>query len=361
MRTENQVLQIAVVGDRFITFDLVADLIQEQVVPVTGPCQVAAMTLGWPEDTPIHNDELREFVGDPAEIAAFARDAHVVVTQVAPISRLLIESAQHLQIVACARGGPVSVNVAAATERGIPVVFAPGSNAQAVVEFTLGLILAATKHIARTHHALVNGVWQVDAYHYDRTPRELAGQTIGVIGFGQIGQRLAPYLHAFGMRVLVYDPYVSRERCAELDTAPVDLPTLLAESDIVTIHARVTPETEGMLGAAQFAQMKPGAYLINTARGPLVDYDALYDALASHHLGGAALDNFAVEPPPADWPLLKLDNVTVTPHIAGSSRETAHQKAGMVLADVANFYAGRPLVHCANPTVLSQASQGKVP
>jgi D-3-phosphoglycerate dehydrogenase len=153
---------------------------------------------------------------------------------------------------------------------------------------------------------------------------------------------------------LVYDPYVPAAQCAELGAAQVALTTLLAESDFISLHARVTQETRGMIGAAEFAQMKPGAYFLNTARGPLVDYDALYAALASGHLGGAALDTFAIEPPPAAWPLLKLDNVTVTPHIAGSSRETARRKVEMVLMDVANYYAGRPLAHCANPEVLSR-------
>jgi D-3-phosphoglycerate dehydrogenase len=130
---------------------------------------------------------------------------------------------------------------------------------------------------------------------------------------------------------------------------------LLAASDIVTLHARVTPETRGMIGAAHFAQMKQGAIFVNCARGPLVDYDALYAALVSGHLAGAALDNFALEPPPSDWPLLQLDNVTLTPHIAGSSRETAYRKVATVLHDVANFYAGRPLTFCANPIVLTSA------
>jgi D-3-phosphoglycerate dehydrogenase len=350
-------LKIAAIGDRFITPALLADLIAAQVEPVTGPCAVTTLELGWPEDTPVHDDEIAEYVGDPATIAAFAADAQVVVTQVAPISRRLIDNAAHLQIIACARGGPVSVNLAAATARGIPVVNSPGGNAQAVVEFTLGLLLAESKHIARSHHALVDGVWRVDAYHDARAPRELRGQTIGLIGLGHIGQLLVPYLHAFGLRVLVYDPYVSTATCATLDVTPVSLPALLAESDFVSLHARVTPETRGMLGAAEFAQMKRGAVLINTARGPLVDYDALYAALASGHLGGAALDTFALEPPPPDWPLLKLDNVTVTPHIAGSSRETARRKAQTVLQDVANFYAGRPLLHCANPDVLPARPQ----
>jgi D-3-phosphoglycerate dehydrogenase / 2-oxoglutarate reductase len=216
----------------------------------------------------------------------------------------------------------------------------------------MGLLLAESKHIARTHHALVDGVWRVDAYHYERAPRELRGQTVGIIGFGHIGQLLMPYLLAFGVRVLVYDPYVTGELCAALGAKQVDLATLLAESNFVTLHARVTPETRGMMGAAEFAQMKQGAVFINSARGPLVDYDALYAALTSGHLGGAALDNFAVEPPSADWSLLRLDNVTITPHIAGSSRETAHRKVETVLRDVANYYAGRPLTYCFNPEVL---------
>jgi D-3-phosphoglycerate dehydrogenase len=351
---EFALLKIAVIGDRFITPELVAGLITELVEPVTGPCTVAALQLGWPDDTPVHNAEIQEYVGDPAALAAFARDAQVIVTQVGAISRRLIDGAPGLQIIACARGGPVSVNLAAATARGIPVAYCPGGNAQAVAEFTLGLLLAENKHIARAHHALVDGVWRVDAYHFARAPRELAGQTIGLIGFGHIGRLLVPYLHVFGLRILVYDPYVTAEQCAALGVTQVALPILLAESDFVSLHARVTPETRGMIGTAEFAQMKPGAVLINTARGPLVNYDALYAALASGHLGGAALDCFAVEPPPADWPLLKLDNVTVTSHIAGSSRETARRKAETVLRDVANFYAGRPLTYCANPAVFSR-------
>jgi D-3-phosphoglycerate dehydrogenase len=354
-------LNIAVIGDRFITPELVAELIARHVEPVTGPCAVASMILGWPEDTPVHDDEIQEYVGDPSAIATFAAEANVVVTQVAPIGQHLIEGAPGLQLIACARGGPVSVNLSAATRRGIPVLYAPGANAQAVAEFTLGLLLAVSKQIARSHHALVAGEWQVDAYHYARAPRELRGQTAGLVGFGHIGQLLVPYLHAFGLRVLVYDPYVPAEQCAALGVEPVDLPLLLAESDFVSLHARVTAETRGLMGAPEFAQMKPGAYLINTARGPLVDYEALYATLASGHLGGAALDTFALEPPPAEWPLLKLDNVTVTPHIAGSSRETARRKVETVLLDVANYYAGRPLVHCANPAALARSRRENTP
>lgn len=342
-------LKLALIADRFFRPQIVAELLDRHLRPVVGDLDLTVMEVDWPDDTPIHDDELQEYVGDPAAVAAFAADAHVVITQVAPISRRLIEQAHHLQAIACGRGGPVSVNIAAATARGIPVFYAPGANAQAVAEFTLALMLAALKRIPQAHSALAAGDWNAELYHYERSPRELRDQTIGLIGFGHIGQLLAPLLQPLGPRIVVYDPYLPAERSAALGVTSMELAALLAESDIVSIHARVTPETRGMMGAAQFAAMKRGAYFINTARGPLVDYDALYAALASGHLGGAALDCFGIEPPPPDWPLLRLPNVTLTPHVAGSSRETAWRKAETVIRDLANFYAGRPLAHCANP------------
>jgi D-3-phosphoglycerate dehydrogenase len=294
-------------------------------------------------------------VGEPDELAAFVYDAQAIVTHVAPITRQVIEAAGGLRIIGCCRGGPVNVNVTVASQRGIPVVNAPGRNAQAVIEFTLGLILAECRGIGRAHDALARGVWQGELYRYDRTGRELKGQTIGLIGFGAVAQGLAPYLKPFELRILAYDPYTPAARFSELGVMRSDLTSLLRESDIISLHARVTPETVHLMGAAQFAQMKPGAYLINTARGPLVDYDALYRALASGHLAGAGLDTFALEPPQADWPLLRLPNVTLTPHIAGASQESAQRGAETVAQEIANFVSGRPLNHCVNIDKLAQS------
>jgi len=348
-------MKIAIIGDRFVRATLFEEALLATVKPLVSQLVLVSQEVDWPDSPLIDDGEVKEFVGDAHEIAAWAHDADAIVTHVAPITRQVIEAARALRIIGCCRGGPVNVNVAAATARGIPVVNAPGRNAQAVIEFTLGLLLSECRGIGRAHNVLTQGIWQGELYRYEKTGRELKGQTIGLIGFGAISQGLVPYLKPFGMRILTFDPYVSPARAADLGVELVDLPTLLGAADIVSIHARVTPETTGMLGAEQFSQMKRGAYFINTARGPLVDYDALYAALASGHLAGAGLDTLALEPPPTDWPLLQLPNVTLTPHIAGASKESAQRGAETVAQDIANLCAGRPLVNCVNP--VSQKSR----
>ena len=345
-------MRVTILGDHFVRTDLCRAALRRLVGPLVEQWRIRSMEVDWP-DTPLrHNAEVAEYVGDPHEIAAFAGNSEVIITHVAPVTAAVIAASPQLRLIGCTRGGPVNVNLAAASARRVPVVNAPGRNAQAVIEFTLGLILAEYRGIGRAHGALASGAWQGELYRYERTGRELRGQTIGLIGFGAIGQGLIPYLKPFDLRILVHDPYVDPALLAQLAVETVDLPTLLAESDLVSLHARVTAQTTGLLGAAQFAQMKRGAFLINTARGPLVDYEALYHALASGHLGGAGLDTFAVEPPPAGWPLLRLPNVTVTPHIAGASQESAQRGAEIVAQDLANLVSGRPLLHCINPEVL---------
>ncbi len=341
-------MKIAVIGDRFVRATLFETMLTRHLQGVIDGITFASLEVDWPDTPQINNDEIKEFLGDPQTISELAQDAQVLVTHVAPVSAAMLAALPTLRIIGCCRGGPVNINLKAATARRIPVVNAPARNAQAVIEFTLGMILTECRGISRAHSALSQGIWQGELYRYNHTGRELRGQTIGLVGFGAIAQGLVAYLKPFNLRILAYDPYLTGERCAELGAEKVDLPTLLAAADIVSLHARVTPETVGLIGAKELTLMKPGAYLINTARGPLVDYAALYQALASGHLAGAALDTFAVEPPPADWPLLKLPNVTLTPHIAGASQESAQRGAESVAQDIANFFAGRPLHYWAN-------------
>ncbi len=341
-------MNIAIIGDLFVRTSFFEAYVRQHVGPLVDPLTIISAENDWPGTPLQHNAEVKEFVGDPQAVIDLARECEALLVHTAPVTRAVIDGCPKLRLIGCCRGGPVNINLAAASERGIKVVNAPARNAQAVMEFTIGLILTEYRGIARAHKALSNGVWQGDLYRYERAGRELRGQTVGLIGFGAIAQGLVPYLKPFGMNVIAFDPYTPRSRFDELGVESVEFETLLRQADIVSIHARVTKETMHMMGHEQFALMKQGAYFINTARGPLVDYDALYAALASGHLGGAGLDTFSVEPPPADWPLLSLPNVTLTPHIAGCSRESAERGAESIAIDVANFLAGRAVKYAAN-------------
>src|SRR5260370_14392905 len=215
----------------------------------------------------------------------------------------------NLRLIAVSRGGPCTIDMAAARARKMLVVNTPGRNASAVAEFTLGAILAETRLITRGHEALRCGEWRGDLYRADLTGRELSEMTVGVVGSGCVGAKVVRILRAFGCKVLVCDHYVQLSVDDIKDgVEQVALDRVIADSDVVTLHARVTEETRGFFGAEQFAAMKPGAYFVNTARGPLVDYAALTEALRSRRLRGAAIETFGVEPVPTDSEPLTLDN-----------------------------------------------------
>jgi D-3-phosphoglycerate dehydrogenase / 2-oxoglutarate reductase len=246
-------------------------------------------------------------------------------------------------VIAVARGGPVNIDLAAARERGVLIVNAPGRNASAVAEFTIGAIIAETRLMTRGHDALRRGEWRGDLYRANLVGQELSQMTVGVIGYGHIGTKVVRLLKAFGGRIVVADPYVELPPDDLRDgVVKAPLEALLRESDVVTLHARVTPETLGFIGRAEFAAMREGAVFINTARGPLVDYGALIEALKSGHLRGAMLETFAVEPAPAGLELLRLDNVTLTPHIAGASLKTIERAAEAAAEEVRRYLAGEP-------------------
>ncbi|MCG8359122.1 MAG: 2-hydroxyacid dehydrogenase [Kiloniellales bacterium] len=338
--------QVAIVGDRFMR----PDFFERALNGLDGAAlSIRALELPWPDEPMQHGyaapelEGLKEFMGDPDEIAAFVDDAEIFVNHLAPVTGPMLDRLPQLKLIAVSRGGPVNIDMAAARARGITVVNAPGRNASAVAEFTIGAILAETRLIRMGHEALRQGEWRGDLYRADMTGEELSEQTVGVIGYGHIGTRVVRLLKPFGCRILVCDPYV---QLAPDDIADgveqTDLESLLTEADVVTLHARVTEETTGFIAAPQFARMKPGAYFINTARGPMVDYDALYEALSTRRIRGAMLETFAIEPAPPDWPLLKLPNVTLTPHIAGASVKTITNAAAMVAEEVRRYLAGAP-------------------
>ncbi|MFD9076920.1 NAD(P)-dependent oxidoreductase, partial [Streptomyces lasiicapitis] len=204
--------------------------------------------------------------------------------------------------------------------------------------------------VGDTHTDLRKGVWRGDYYDYDNCGIEIEGATVGLVGYGAIGSRVARILVAMGAEVLVHDPYVSPEALAGIGEQ-VPLEELLTRSRIVSLHARVTEETKGMIGAEQLALMPRGSVLVNCARGALLDYDAVCDALDSGQLSGAGFDVYPHEPVPADSRLLATPGIVMTPHIAGASQEVAHKAARIVAAEVGRFLRGEPLAHCANPEV----------
>ena len=241
----------------------------------------------------------------------------------------MLEAAANLKVVARAGIGLDNVDVEAATRRGVMVVNAPQSNVISAAEHTLALLLAQARNVPQAHAGLMAGRWERKAWE----GVELAGKTLGFVGLGRVGSLVASRAGSFGMRVIAFDPYVSTERAKEMGVEIMPtLEALLVQSDFVSIHLPRTQETEGLLGAKELRMMKAGARLVNTARGGIVDEEALAKALEEGHLGGAALDVFATEPA-TDSPLYGLPNVVVTPHLGASTRE-AQDKAGMTVAEM---------------------------
>lgn len=336
--------KVAIIGDHFMLPDMFEQKLTEHC---DNELQIKSLKQDWP-DVPMEHgyavegmDGLKEYMGEPQEIVDFIGDSEVLVTHLAPMSRSMLKQLDGLKMIAVSRGGPVNIDLEAAREFGVRVVNTPGRNASAVAEFTLGAILAETRKIRVGHESLRKGEWRGDLYRADTTGRELNEMTVGVIGYGDIGKRVVSLLRAFGTHVLVHDPYI--QLSADDLNAGVELvnfDSLLARSDVVTIHARVTDETTKMMDAGAFAKMKAGSLFVNTARGPLVDYDSLYDALSTEHLGGAMIETFAVEPVPIDSPLVKLPNVTLTPHIAGASVKTVTYAAEKAAIEVKRYFDG---------------------
>jgi D-3-phosphoglycerate dehydrogenase len=262
----------------------------------------------------------------PALLEAIA-DAHAILVRSATkVDAEAIAAGRSLKVIARAGVGLDNVDIKAATTAGVMVVNAPTSNIISAAELTVGHILSLARHIPAAHAALAQGEWKRSAY----TGVELYEKTVGIIGLGRIGALIAARLQAFGVEVVSYDPYITAARAQQLGVQTVTLDELLERSDFITIHMPKTPETTGMIAAEQLAKMKPTAFIVNVARGGLIDEAALHDALVSKTIAGAGLDVF-VQEPPRESPLLALPNVVVTPHL-GASTDEAQEKAGVSVA-----------------------------
>lgn len=338
--------RILAAGDHFVRPSHFIDAIRSAVPPETS-FDVTELMLPWPVEPfgPVEN--VLEASGDVDELIAALHGVDVAVTQMAPFTARVFDACPDLRFIGVCRGGPVNVDLEAATRAGVLVTNAPGRNAQAAAEFAIGLMLAAMRRVTTADADLKRGVWRGDYYTYDSAGLELSGETVGLVGLGSISRIVARILQAFGATVIATDPFAEPLEGVEL----VELDELLRRSGIVSLHARLTPETHQMIDATRLQQMRPGAVLVNTARGGLLDHDPLPDLLRSGRLGGLALDVYDVEPPPTDWPLLSAPNVVLTPHLAGATRKTADRAAAIIADEVKRFLTGQGCQYIVNPEV----------
>ena len=285
------------------------------------------------------------------------QEVEIFITEADQVRKPVFAACPGLKAVGCCRGNPVNIDLAAATERQIPVLYTPGRNAAAVAELTVAFLIMLARRVPQTSSLLRERRGGGFNFDFARAFLEFKGmelgrKTVGLVGFGAVGKSVARRLSGFGCRILAYDPYAVPAPGEALEAELVSLEELLGQSDFVSVHAAVTPETTGLIGAREFALMKPGAFFLNLARAAVADEAALVEALAGKHLAGAALDVFAKEPPPPDHPLLNMDNVIATPHIGGNTCEVIEHQSEIIVGDMIRLLRGEQPRHCANPGVL---------
>lgn len=338
-------VRILAAGDHFVRNELLIEALREEI---GADAEITTLELPWPIEPFGPVAEVDEASGTEEEMIRALQGAQGCVTQLAPLTRRILEQCPELELFAVGRGGPVNVNLDAAARHGVTVTCAPGRNAAATAEHTIAMILAAVRRIPGVHSELRQGVWRGDYYRYDQVGIELSRACVGLVGYGAIGKRVAKILKGFGARVLVHDPYIAADALTDVDES-VALDELLRRCQVVSLHARLTKDNTGMIGPDEIATMPRGATIVNCARGGLLDYDAVCDALDSGHLFAAAFDVFPSEPVPPDSRLLRTAGLVLTPHLAGAGKQTAHEAARIVAAETGRFLRGEPLAHRAEP------------
>jgi len=336
--------KLLVIGDHFIRPELMRCKLGETA---TGFDVIEAST-PFPLEPFRNIAEVREASGSEEQMIEALRDVAICVAHHAPLTERVMKHSPDLRLFVVCRGGPVNVNVDAATRHGITIAYTPARNAAATAEHTIAMILSALRGIPAADAGIRAGQWKGD-YTWETAGFELETATVGLIGYGAIGKIVGRILRSFGAKVVAFDPFAKLDSNEGVEQ--VELPELLRRSNVVSLHARETEKSRGILNAAAIAQLQKGSVIVNCARGSLLDYNALAAALKSGHLFAAAADVFAEEPLPADSPLLKFPNFIMTPHIAGGTRQAAEKAATIAAEEVRRFLNNEPLRYCANPEV----------
>jgi D-3-phosphoglycerate dehydrogenase / 2-oxoglutarate reductase len=346
--------KVLVIGDHFILPGLMRDSLGD----LAQRLEIVEASTPFPLEPFRDIAEVREASGSEEQMIAALQGVSICIAHHAPLTKRVIENAPDLRLFVVCRGGPVNVNVPAATQRGILVAFTPARNAAATAEHTIAMMLSAMRLIPPADAAIREGQWKGD-YTWSTAGFELETATVGLIGYGAIGHIVARILKGFGAKVLVYDPYAGIN--GEEGVSQVELAELLDRSNIVSLHARETPESRGILGAEQIARLQRGSIVVNCARGSLMDYEAVANALRSEQLYAAAADVFPAEPIAYDSPLLQLSNFIMTPHIAGGTRQAAIKATRIASEELACYLKGEPLRYCANPQLQIRAEASDQP
>ena len=310
----------------------------------------------WEESHKVLEEIAEVKIGEPSVVYTESQlieeitdvDALIITSQ-HHVSRKVIEAARKLKVIVKygSKPGIDNVDIDAATEKGIVVCYTPYANSDSVAEHTIALTLALLKKLDTMSFRLRQGKWRDKSL----LGSELLGKTVGIIGLGSVGCKVAEKIRGFGVKLTAYDPYVSKETAKRVGVRLVDLETLLKESDILTIHAALTERTVHLIGEKELKLVKKSAFIINTARGAIIDEKALIKALKEGWIAGAALDVFEEEPPKPDNPLLKMDNVLVTPHFASCTYEAYQREAFMAAEEVLRVLQGMKPNFVVNPEV----------
>lgn len=284
-------------------------------------------------------------------VVAAAGEVEAILARTAKISAAVIRAAPRLKIVSRHGVGVDSVDVAECTRHGVLVTITGEANAAAVSEHAFGMLLALSNKLVQAHASVKAGEWNRERF----VGVELEGKTLGLVGLGRIGSRMARQAQGFGMEVLVYDPYIDAQKAQQAGASLADLPALLRQADFISLHIPLTAETRHLIGRAALALMKPSAVLINTARGGLIDEEALYEALVEGQIAGAALDVFEQEPLPGHYPLAHLENVLCSPHIAGQTAEALVKMSVGAAENILKVLRGERPAFIVNPEALDHS------